>query len=394
MLFGDDALNVSGALASCRGHLAWLDHIRENLGKENLHQLEQSCFGKFLVVPAIQFQGQLYNVLIRKLDKSSLGKLPLCFCINDSEVVFGPAEFALITGLNFKRGRDPPNETEFHEVVFHGAEDLVFYDIHKAFIKECKATTGKSQNSFKLSLLYILYGILMIRDRKWKRLDLKYMHLVDDISNFNQFHWGEVAYEFLIWAYEVMPNIASECAKVVPALACSIPRMLRWSAANHVRFDKVQTLFMQLKNDPLVTLMEPNESEKIVLEELGVHTISAGVVVVSSEADDDTTSSSLKDTHSGLYRCSKRRRRDPHCNCFDRSIIDPTVTPLVGVDVSESDTVEGLSAAPYEIGFLITAKQFSCATVNSGIGSFGALDWDVSIDMRPGGHDPCEMSYD
>ncbi|KAH6757438.1 hypothetical protein C2S52_023431 [Perilla frutescens var. hirtella] len=426
-IFGDDALNVSGALVSCRGHLAWLDHIRENLGMENLHELEKSCFGKFLAVPAIQFQGQLFNVLIRKLDKSSLGKLRLCFCINDSEVVFGPAEFALITGLNFKRGRDPPNESEFHEVVFHGAEDLVFYDIHKAFIKECKAITGKSQNSLKLSLLYILYGILLIRDRKWKRFDLKYMHLVDDISNFNHFHWGEVAYEFLmrsthhsrellenklaghkslaldvngfslalqIWAYEVMLNIASECATVVPTLACSIPRILRWSAANHVRFEKVQTLFMQSKNGPLVMSMEPNESEKIVLEELGVHTVCAGVVGVGSEADDDTRSSSLKGPHSGLYRCSKRRRRDPHCHCFDRGIITPAVTPLVGVDVSESDIVEVPSAAPDELGSLIAAKQFNCATVISGLGSPGALHWDVSIDVRPGGYDPCEMSYD
>ncbi|KAH6793473.1 hypothetical protein C2S52_003950 [Perilla frutescens var. hirtella] len=150
-----------------------------------------------------------------------------------------------MTGLSMYGWEEPPSDSEFHETYFHGRNDLVFSDIQKSFIRECEATAGDSLDAFKLALLYIIYGILLIRARKSKMIDLKYFHLIDDLEKFNRFAWGQVSYEFLVrtahrardildnliaegktlaydangfaialqmWAYGIMPNLARGCA--------------------------------------------------------------------------------------------------------------------------------------------------------------------------------------
>ncbi|KAH6755215.1 HOPW1-1-interacting 1 [Perilla frutescens var. hirtella] len=307
-----------GALVSGRGHLSWLDNIRQYLGKGNLHRLERSCFGHFIGVPDIQFQGQLYTVLIRKLEKSSLQRLRLTFGINDREAEFGPVEFCLVTGLKFKDWTEPPAHSEFHRVFFNGRDDLVFIDIHEAFVQECKSSGGESEDALKLAFLYILYGILLIRGRKHKKIDLKYFHLVDDLVKFNDFPWGQVAYEFLmrathrarefldnllaeeknlafdahgftialqIWAYEVMPDIGRACADFVPGAENRIPRMLRWAASKSFRFDKMNSFFLPSRAGDCPVRMEPSEREEEFLQIAGVHNITAGPVVVTFDGE-------------------------------------------------------------------------------------------------------------
>ncbi|KAH6776196.1 hypothetical protein C2S52_013757 [Perilla frutescens var. hirtella] len=211
-----------------------------------------------------------------------LGKLCLSFYINNCAAVFGSAKFSLITGLKFKEWSEPPTYSNFHEIVFDGSEDLVFHDIHKAFMKECKATAGESDNSLKLALLYIVYGILLIRDRKWKRLDLRYMHLVDDLSRFNEFPWGLVAFEFLVRsthrARDVVENMLAENKNLSFeangfSIALLIWVMMRWSALKYLQFDKIHTLFMKSHTDEAPVLMEPSKEEKLLLDQLGVHTV-------------------------------------------------------------------------------------------------------------------------
>ncbi|KAH6815832.1 hypothetical protein C2S51_020652 [Perilla frutescens var. frutescens] len=203
-----------GALVSGRGYLSWLDTIQTHLSKENQLLLSESCFGHFLAIPDIQLQGQLYAVLIQKLERSSLARMRLAFRINERVIEFGPREFSLMTELRMDGWEEPPRESVFHKTFFHGKTDLVFCDIQKSFVQECVATRGESRNTFVLALLYILYGILLIRARKGKKIDLKYLHLVDDLSRFNYYGWGQVAYEFLVrtthHAREIMDNLIAE----------------------------------------------------------------------------------------------------------------------------------------------------------------------------------------
>ncbi|KAH6794378.1 hypothetical protein C2S52_004855 [Perilla frutescens var. hirtella] len=253
-----------GALVSGREHLSWLDTIRTHLAQKNLMLLSASCFGHFLRIPDIQFQGQLYAALLRTLS-SSLARMRLSFRINDRIVEFGPREFSLITGVSMEGWVEPPTASAFHQNFFHGRTDLLFCDIQKSFVQKCVATGGESRDAFLLALLYILYGILLIRAQKGKKIDLKYLHLADDLVKFNYYGWGQVAYEFLvrtthraqnimdnliaeeknlafdangfaialqIWAYEVMPDVARACAWRVPDRDEEIPRMLRWTLSS------------------------------------------------------------------------------------------------------------------------------------------------------------------
>ncbi|KAH6811396.1 hypothetical protein C2S51_025158 [Perilla frutescens var. frutescens] len=299
----------SGALVSGRGHLSWLNTIRSHLSVEKRELLNASCFGHLLSIPDIQFQGQLYHVLIKKLEKSSLPRQRLSFRINNRVIEFGPREFSLMTGLSMYGWEEPPSDSEFHETYFHGRTDLVFSDIQKSFIRECEATAGDSLDAFKLALLYIVYGILLICAKKSKRIDLKYFHLIDDLEKFNRFAWGQVSYEFLVrtahrardildnliaegktlaydangfaialqtWAYEVMPNLARGCAMRVPGMEDQNPRMLRWASSKHFRFERINRYFTA-KNAgayPVDIILSDKEHE--MLNFLGVNDITLG----------------------------------------------------------------------------------------------------------------------
>ncbi|KAH6762122.1 hypothetical protein C2S52_019555 [Perilla frutescens var. hirtella] len=298
----------SGALVSGRGHLSWLNMIRSHLSVEKRELLNASCFGHLLSIPDIQFQGQLYHVLIKKLEKSSLPRQRLSFRINNRVIKFGPREFSLMTGLSMYGWEEPPSDSEFHETYFHGRTDLVFSDIQKSFIRECEATAGDSLDAFKLALLYIVYGILLIRARKLKRIDLKYFHLIDDLEKFNRFAWGQVSYEFLVctahrardildnliaewktlaydangfaialqtWAYEVMPNLARGCAMRVPGMEDQNPRMLRWASSKHFRFERINRYFTA-KNAGAYPVSVLYFAEHEMLNFLGVNDIIVG----------------------------------------------------------------------------------------------------------------------
>ncbi|KAH6809107.1 hypothetical protein C2S51_026890 [Perilla frutescens var. frutescens] len=276
---------------------------------EKRELLNASCFGHLLSIPDIQFQGQLYHVLIKKLEKSSLARQRLSFRISNRVIEFGPREFSLMTGLSMHGWEEPPSDSEFHETYFHGRTDLVFSDIQKSFIRECIATGGDSLDAFKLALLYIVYGILLIRARKSKRIDLKYFHLIDDLEKFNNFAWGQVSYEFLVrtghrardipdnliaegktlaydvngfaialqtWAYEVMPNLARGCAMRVPGMEDENPRMIRWASTKHFRFERINRYFIAKNAGAYPVDIIVSDKEQHMLNLLGVSDITVG----------------------------------------------------------------------------------------------------------------------
>ncbi|KAH6770093.1 hypothetical protein C2S52_014896 [Perilla frutescens var. hirtella] len=216
-----------GALVSVRCHFDWLDEVVKLLSSENMARLRNSCFGHLFNVPYIQFQGQLYHILVRN---HLITEIPihLCFNLNGRVFEFGPVEFGLITGLKF-------------------SGILKFIDISAAFRTECKRTGGRSILSLKLAFLFVLYAVILPRDRKEKNIEMQYMHLVDDLQRFEDYPWGRVSYDYLVsathsrrevidglirqkkrmaydafgfvialqtWAYEVMPALARDCASV------------------------------------------------------------------------------------------------------------------------------------------------------------------------------------
>ncbi|KAL8481061.1 hypothetical protein ACS0TY_027552 [Phlomoides rotata] len=196
-------------------------------------------------------------------------------------------EFAVITGLKFGPTTEIPDSSKFFNKVFRGKTSLQVKDVQLAFLKSCKIDKGSGDEALKLVLLWVLFGILLMKDKTTKKIDMKFVHLVDNLDDFNNYPWGRLAYDVLVknmrkhmgpksitgrarklmikdkptlphidvhgfahvpqlWAYEAMPCVASYCA--TRRSKTSIPRMLRWDASKAFRFDELtQNYFPILK---------------------------------------------------------------------------------------------------------------------------------------------------
>lgn len=274
------------AKISCRVQWRCLEEIDTILNKDNKDNFKKSCFGHLMGMKPLQFQGQLMLQLLFRQD-SSCSTDRVIFHINNKEAEFGPKEFALITGLHFGVTPSFPKESNLHRDVFKGKKGLVLLDIEKAFEEVGRKKKGKGTTVLKLALLYVLYGILLVRDRKSRRIDIRYIHLVDKLEAFNSFPWGRVVFEHLVeetrrcmkkqlkeyqkkkaidpdfnenmkfdydgfthalqvWAYEIMPDVADLCATRLDQT--KVPRMLQWKAEKIVTSEELKRLaFFNLK---------------------------------------------------------------------------------------------------------------------------------------------------
>ncbi|KAH6763010.1 hypothetical protein C2S52_020443 [Perilla frutescens var. hirtella] len=220
----------------------------------------------------------------------------MSFQINDSVVDFGPSEFAIMTGLKFHDWAEPPETSNFHNTVFNGKRALLFVDIHNHFLNECGTCGGNSLLALKLAFLCVLYGILLVRDRKSEKIKLQYMHIIDDLEKFNNYPWGRISYEFLVrvthalsdfmdrrkqqgtkaklvvdgftvvlqtWAYEVISNLGARCAIRCEDMDGRLPRILHWKVVESFDYDVITTYF-------LPSNVKPIEEERQLLLSLGV----------------------------------------------------------------------------------------------------------------------------
>ncbi|KAH6833167.1 hypothetical protein C2S53_008110 [Perilla frutescens var. hirtella] len=262
--------------------------------------MKASWFGHLFSIPDLKFQGQLHNMLLRRLVNSSLKHLVLSFNINGRNLDFTPFDFAIITGLKFSPCSILPVESELHRCVFGSKCSITVDEIEKAFKAECRASAGCSELSLKLAFLLILFGILLVRGSRNKNVDMTYLHLADDIQ------MGEVAYDLVVrqthrakftldkllrndkriqldangfslvlqvWAYEVIPVVARNAAQKIECAANYFPRILRWIATKPIKFDIVYTYFHNVKSDTLHMLICPTDFEKQLLHVLGVYEI-------------------------------------------------------------------------------------------------------------------------
>ncbi|KAH6778227.1 hypothetical protein C2S51_009539 [Perilla frutescens var. frutescens] len=278
--------------------------------------LRSSCFRHLFTLPEIKFQGHLFNVLLRKLNRSSLGEHRLSFDIRGRRLDFTPFEFALVTGLKFKDWVEPPVESEIHRVVFRGKPSLILDDVVDAFNKECRSSSGTSHLSLQLVCLVILYGVLLVCGASSHNIDMIYLHLADDIHCFNAFPWGKVAYHLLVrrthrakeqletlmrnnrplaldgngfvfslqvWAYEVLLILARNCADRIAGSEDRLPRMLRWSARKAIKFDLMNRYFLNATPDSLTPMVPDNEIETEFLHLLGVDNLTSDPVFQKDE---------------------------------------------------------------------------------------------------------------
>ncbi|KAH6766350.1 hypothetical protein C2S52_017333 [Perilla frutescens var. hirtella] len=281
-----------------------LAKVTDLLSAANLSRLRESCFGHLVGVADIQFQGQVYHILLRNhllVDNPNR----LRFLIHDKVHEFGPAEFGLITGLKFSGDYDLPKSSDMYDVCFPNKRSLKFVDILAAFKQECEISGGDSELSLKLAFLFLLYGVVLMRDRNDTNIQMQFVHLADDIEKFNDYPWGRVSYEYLVkatlsrkevlekqlrqgkkaaydafgflmalqvWAYEVIPDLASHCAHKIEGKEQVFPRILHWTAPEFFQYDYLMPFFLAEPVQPR-GLLPPTEEELRHLQRLGLQQI-------------------------------------------------------------------------------------------------------------------------
>ncbi|KAH6763321.1 hypothetical protein C2S52_020754 [Perilla frutescens var. hirtella] len=259
-----------------RCDLKIINRIKEKLDEENLERFEQSCFGHFLEIGDLKFQGQLLlQLVMHMVTVASNEERGLVFKIGNSNMEFGPNEFSEITGLNHGGSTLEATKTcsSIHEHVFGGSTSIMLKDVEKAF---SSVSGGKGDLALKLALLYFLYGVLLnktTRSSSYKinNEQLQYLDLVEDLEKFNAFPWGRVAYHCLassimlarhhlinreshsihgfcfalqIWAYEMMPDVAEHCAIPLAEKGFQNLPILRWcTVLRSVRYNELNEFF-------------------------------------------------------------------------------------------------------------------------------------------------------
>lgn len=168
------------------------------LGAENLEYLHRSCLGHLFEIANITLQAPLLVVMLKNLGGTSLKRRTLSFRFNSRSIEFNKEDYSLMTGLKYDMLTDLTHQqSEIHSTVFSSKRTIKFEDINTAFFNECAKNGGSSQLPLKLGLLYIVYGFFLICDKAVDDIDLKYLHLLDDVEPFIQYPWGQVAYNFL-----------------------------------------------------------------------------------------------------------------------------------------------------------------------------------------------------
>ncbi|KAL8470596.1 hypothetical protein ACS0TY_033230 [Phlomoides rotata] len=169
----------------------------DRLGTQNKRRFQDSCFRQFLGLGNIQFhfQGMLYLHLLFMQGNEKMSN-KLIFHVNGEKTEFSPHEFSLIIGLHFGHKSPIPPFSKIYTNNFKKNRLLKLIDIENAFMKAKDG--GEGDLSLKLALLWVLHGILLVKGHTSKKIETQYIHLVDDLDEFNKFPWGHVAFEFLI----------------------------------------------------------------------------------------------------------------------------------------------------------------------------------------------------
>ncbi|KAH6809758.1 hypothetical protein C2S51_027541 [Perilla frutescens var. frutescens] len=162
--------------------------------------MRQSCFKNIIRLPSLEFHASVYQELLRCLDKCSLTTNTLHFVINGDTLVFGPTEFAVMTGLKFNGFSAPLVAFALHQPVFGGKQNLMLVEglIGYNFLIRC---THKAR----------------------ELLECVSREPHDAAGNQIEVSAPGLTIALFFWAYEVMPDLAAVCGR---RLGSQIPMVL------------------------------------------------------------------------------------------------------------------------------------------------------------------------
>ncbi|KAL8552241.1 hypothetical protein ACS0TY_001078 [Phlomoides rotata] len=137
-----------------------------------------------------------------------------------------------------------------------------------------------SEDRLKFALLLFLYGLLLGRHKCNKKIEMRFLFLVDSLSDFNQYAWGTVVFEYLIhdicrnvhklnavidlngfvyaiqcWAFEAILSYGRQCGVRIEHVDAKIdiPRILLWDSTLFPTFKLLgDTVFIPPSNSGLL----------------------------------------------------------------------------------------------------------------------------------------------
>ncbi|KAF3434942.1 hypothetical protein FNV43_RR22029 [Rhamnella rubrinervis] len=230
-MFADNA--IYSAKVTIKSYLnSAINTIKEKLSTTQLGMFEKTCFGHFLDMQELQFNGQVVNhMLWRQCICDDLNIM--VFNFGGSGARFTIQEFCLISGLfcGPVPTTRPTTSGRFRDTYFRKFP-LHNHDIVEVF---STATCENDDDMVKLALLYFLETVILSKEKPTP-IPVERVDMLDDIKYFLTYPWGTLSYDatvksmrgcpgkrsnashtysitgfpiaFMVWGYETIPSLA------------------------------------------------------------------------------------------------------------------------------------------------------------------------------------------
>ncbi|XP_047306458.1 enhancer of mRNA-decapping protein 4-like [Impatiens glandulifera] len=295
------------------GRVSWKTNLLNIANKftemDLMERVEKTQF-RFLFIGAsrLRFSGMIIHQML--LRNSSSNSKQMKFLVNGEELSFGMKEFALITGLNFRRF--PAVETIFNEVekcpnlvvkYFQSNMIVRIEDLHSRLM-----SCSDKEDAWKLGLVYLVCHYLFAINSK-RIINIKLLSMVENIDTFLQFPWGKLSFRatlkglnrdlkhlrsiyldkkegmskknkdknvsvsytvygfalaLQVWTYEVIKTFVPKLARntMLQAHEPVCPRIIQYKSSRKTTASDLQTALQ----GKIVKKMEMSEEEKILYD--------------------------------------------------------------------------------------------------------------------------------
>ena len=169
-----------------RQHLKEMITIVKRLSTQNkcMEMFSKGIFGHFLSMKVVKdFPSRIVHQAVMRL--TSVTDDELHFLFGKKQVVFGPKEFAIMTGLNcedlfIRLTKTPSQDQKFKKTYFPDDSKLKVDNIRSVFTS---AENIPDEDLVKLANLYFLEDVLLPRE-SYAQIDMEHVHLLDDLNDF------------------------------------------------------------------------------------------------------------------------------------------------------------------------------------------------------------------
>ncbi|CAA0841582.1 Unknown protein [Striga hermonthica] len=260
MLLGTEreyAFNIpptcSGVVTN-RCDLKVVEHVFKNLDDEHKDLFVESCFRPLVHIPELKLASQLIHHLVARTLKSPDNekdamtlkspdneKDDVWFKFGEKEARFGLQEFSLVSGLKIVDDVSyevPKRSSSLLDLFKEKKGKIMKKDLLEQF--DGLVEKEDADLKYKLGLLIVLeYAVLSNECRTL--VDERWFHLVEDLEQFNNYPWGNLSYEYTVWAFEALPELGRKFGQTYGG--GRLPRMISWKISKQWRSEQISMFF-------------------------------------------------------------------------------------------------------------------------------------------------------